>query len=470
MRRAKIVCTLGPASNGVEAIKRLIDAGMDVARLNFSHGNHDGHRKNAGDVRTAAKQAGKVVAILADLSGPKIRIGVLPNDAVELAHGDEFSFVAQPGVSTDKAVSITYPPLVQELQLGDAIFADDGMMQFLVHDLEPGVIHCRVVDGGILRSKKGLNATRAGVSAAGVTDKDRVDIAFGKEIGVDCFGLSFVRSADDVKLAKEFAGDVPIVAKIEKPQAIDNLEAIADAADGMMVARGDLAVELGAEKVPVQQKRMIREMNARAKPVIVATQMLESMTTNPRPTRAEVSDVANAVIDGADALMLSAETATGKYPSETVRTMARIIEEVEESTDSTLQSAKLKPTSHAAFEHAAAHAAARAAIDLGLKAVVVYSASGRSASYVSAFRPEAAILGFSPNARVLSRMPLLWGVQPVAIDQVESPEAAIKQVEKCMLDMGLASKGDQAAMVLGFDVSKPPGSTTLQIWKIGEGG
>jgi pyruvate kinase len=469
MRRAKIVCTLGPASSGVEAVKRLIDAGMDVARLNFSHGDHDGHRRTASEVRLAAAESGKVVAILADLSGPKIRIGDLPGGAVELHHGAEFSFVAASGVSSDKAVSITYPALIEELQLGDSIFADDGLMQFQVHDVESGVLHCRVVDGGVLRSRKGLNAARAGLSAAGVTDKDRRDIAFGKEIGVDYFGLSFVRSAADVRLAKDLAGDIPIVAKIEKPQAIDDLEAIADAADAMMVARGDLAVELGAEKVPVQQKRMIRLMNARAKPVIVATQMLESMTQNPRPTRAEVSDVANAVIDGADALMLSAETATGKYPSDAVRTMAMIIEEVEASSDAP-PSAMRKPTAPAAFEHAAAHAAARAAIDLGLKAVVVYSASGRSVSYVSAFRPASAILGFSPNALVLSRMPLLWGVRPVAIDQVENPEAAIKQVEAVLLEEGLAAKGDQAAMVLGFDVSKPAGSTTLQIWKIGEGG
>jgi len=468
MRRAKIVCTLGPASNSREMLVRLVSAGMDVARLNFSHGDHDGHRRRAEDVRAAAKDSGKVVAILADLSGPKIRIGDLPGGHVEVHHGDEFSFVAASGVSSDKGVSITYPPLIDELQLGDAIFADDGLLQFQVHAIEPGELHCRVVDGGVLKSRKGLNATRAGLSAAGVTDKDRADIEFGKSIGVDYFGLSFVRSAADVLLAKELAGDIPVIAKIEKPQAIDNLELIADAADGMMVARGDLAVELGAEKVPVEQKRMIRVMNGRAKPVIVATQMLESMTQCPRPTRAEVSDVANAVIDGADALMLSAETASGHYPVEAAATMARIIEEVERSRDAPAPAGVRKPSAAGAFEHAAAHAAGRAAMDLGLKAVVVYSASGRSVAYVSAFRPESAILGFSPNARVLARMPILWGVRPVAIKQVESAETAIRQVEAAMLAEGLASPGDQAAMVLGFDVSRPPGSTTLHIWKLGE--
>jgi pyruvate kinase len=469
MRRAKIVCTLGPATKDADVVRQLIDAGMDVARLNFSHGDHEQHRRNAETVRKAAAEAGRVVGILGDLSGPKIRIGEMPNGGVELHHGAEFSFVAWAGVSTEHAVSITYPPLVEEMEIGDAIFADDGLLQFQVHSIEPGVVLCRVVDGGVLRSKKGLNAKRAGASAVGLTEKDRRDLSFGKQIGVDYFAMSFVRTKADIDAAKDLAGEIPVIAKIEKPQALDNLDAIADAADGMMVARGDLAVELGAEKVPLAQKRMIRTMNERAKPVIVATQMLESMTQNPRPTRAEVSDVANAVIDGADALMLSGETAMGEHPIGAVQTMARIIEEVESSTDAPAVFAMRRPTTTPGFEHAAAHAAARAAIDFGLKAIVVYSATGRSAAYVSAFRPRSAILGFSPNPKVLSRMPILWGVRPVAIDKVESAEAAIRQVESCLLAEGLVSPGDQAAMVLGLDVSKPAGSTTLQIWKVGEG-
>jgi len=343
------------------------------------------------------------------------------------------------------------------------------VLQFTVISVTDTEIVCRAVNGGILKSRKGLNVPHGGRNIPALTAKDRVDLEFGKEIGVDFFALSFVRRAADVLEAKSLAGEIPVIAKIEKPQALESLEEIAAVADGIMVARGDLGVELGAEKVPLAQKRMIKEMNRRAKPAIVATQMLESMVQHPRPTRAEVSDIANAVLDGADALMLSAESAAGKYPVESVAQMARIIAEVEGSAirAGMLHSpAKLESPS---FEQAIAHAAAQAAIGLDLAAVVVYSAKGRSPALVSAFRPAANIFGVSDNDAVLRRMALNWGVIPIEVRLFEGEELALRQVESKLLGSGLAAPGDQVAVVCGLEFCKPPGSTMMKLWTITDG-
>jgi pyruvate kinase len=471
MRHAKIVCTLGPASTGYAKIRELVAAGMDVARLNFSHGDHAVHRQNCLDVRQAAADLGRVVAVLGDLSGPKIRLGDLPNGGVSIPAGGSFTFVKETGVGTATAVSTTYPALADEVKVGDFVYVDDGLLQFEVTKIVTGDVHCRAVNGGVVSSRKGLNIPSGGMSAPAISAKDRADIAFAREIEVDYLAQSFVRSAADIHAARELAGDLPIVAKIEKPQAIDRLFEIADAADGLMVARGDLGVEVGAEKVPLLQKHMIREANLRSKPVIVATQMLESMVTNPRPTRAEVSDVANALLDGADAVMLSAESAKGAYPVESVRTMASIVTEVEGSAIASGAFKRFHPETFG-FDDALARAAAETADALGLQAIAVFSASGRSVGYVSASRPQAPIYGFSPNRAVLARMALRWGVTPVAVDRVRDAGKLLRQAESTLGSLGYAKVGDRIAVLLGMDVSEPPGSTMLKLWtmQFGAGG
>jgi pyruvate kinase len=467
MRHAKIVCTLGPASSGYHSIRKLVESGMDVARLNFSHGSLQVHRQNCEDVRRAARDAGRVVAILADLSGPKIRLGDLPDNGIAVQTGDELVFSTRPGDEGPRTIPVNYVDLPRETQAGDFLFVDDGRLKFEVISVAEFSVTCRTLNGGTIRSRKGLNIPNGGWSAPAISEKDRADVAFSRELGVDYIAQSFVRNAQDVREAKVLAGIIPVIAKIEKPQAVESFAEIAEEADGLMVARGDLGVEIGAEKVPLLQKRLILEMNKRAKPVIVATQMLESMVTNPRPTRAEVSDVANAVLDGADALMLSAESAAGQYPVEAVQTMASIIEEVERTalnSDDVFQ--RFRPARYC-FDEALAHAAAQAAEQLGLDIVVAYSATGRSVAYLSACRPPATIMGFSPDPVVLSRMALRWGVLPIAVDHLRDSDAIMRHVESTLVDKKLAGQGTRLAVLLGLDVSQPAGSTTLKLWTVG---
>ena len=308
MRKVKIVCTLGPATAGVPRLLELIEAGMDVARLNFSHGDTETHRKTYDELRAAARQAGRPITLFADLCGPKIRVGRMTNGQVPLEKGKSICLTAADVLGTSERVSHTYLPLARDVKPGDPILLDDGLLQLRVESIKGDDVVCRVVDGGVLKDHKGMNLPGSALSVPALTEKDKNDIVFGRELGVDWFALSFVRTPQDVKEAKELAGGIPIIAKIEKPEAVGRLDEILDVADAVMVARGDLGVEAGNEKVPLIQKRILRDIKLRAKPAITATQMLDSMIKNPRPTRAEVSDVANAVLDGTDAVMLSAET------------------------------------------------------------------------------------------------------------------------------------------------------------------
>ncbi|MFO0948918.1 MAG: pyruvate kinase [Planctomycetota bacterium] len=466
MRQAKIVCTLGPATSGYDKVRDLIEAGMDVARVNFSHGDYETHRRAVEDVRRASADTSKPIAIIADLSGPKIRLGEVENGGVEVPSGSRIRITTKEVLGNPTIVGSNYPNLPRDVLPGTTIYIDDGNLEFSVVNVSGEELDCLVRSGGIMKSRKGLNIPRANLSISGLTEKDEMDIQFGRELKVDYFALSFVRRPFDVIRAKSLAGDIPVIAKIEKPEAIDYLAEIADVADGLMVARGDLGIEIGFERVPLLQKRMIREMNLRAKPVITATQMLESMVQNPQPTRAEVSDVANAVLDGTDAVMLSAESAAGKYPFHAVRTMARIIKEVESTTGiSTLMSSPER-IGTPSFGRAIAHSAARTAIDLGLKAVAVFSETGRSAALVSAYRPRTTIVGFSPNMQTIQRMALLWGVVPVFGEWADGVSDIVERSEEVLLRQRLADPGDTIAITFGLNDSGPVGTTMLKLWKI----
>ena len=470
MKRAKIVATIGPATSDAATVRSLIEAGVNVARLNFSHGDHDLHRRSFEMIRSEARAAGATVAILADLSGPKIRVGEMEDGSVRLEPGTELAITTDDSVGTPERISTTYRPLVDDVRPGDPILLDDGRIRLEVKGVDGREVRCRVVVGGDLKDHKGMNLPGTPLSTPAVTDKDRADVAFARGLGVDFFALSFVRRAADIAEAKELAGDIPVIAKIEKPEALEAHGAIADAADGLMVARGDLGVEAGFDKVPLMQKHLIRVAAARGKPVIVATQMLESMISSPVPTRAEVSDVANAVLDGADALMLSGETAVGAYPVEAVRRMAAVIEAVEDSDLYRLQPEPLRVPEDS-FDNAIARAAAEATDDLGLKVLAVYTESGHSASLLSAYRPAACILGLSRNETSLRRMALMWGVSPVAIDHwITDVQEGLRVVEEAVMANGFAQPGDDIGVTFGMlDISGPGRTNVLTLWRVRDG-
>ncbi|MBI5531409.1 MAG: pyruvate kinase [Deltaproteobacteria bacterium] len=467
MRKVKIVCTMGPSTKGVPRLVELMNAGMDVARLNFSHGDYAAHRQTYEEIRTAAKQAGKVVAVLADLCGPKIRVGEMAGGKVELVRGAPIVLTTRSIQGTAEAVSHTYTPLARDVKPGDRILLDDGLLELTVDKVDGDDVKCVVKVGGILKNKKGMNLPGAKLSTAALTEKDKADLKFAKELGVDLFALSFVRTAKDLQDAKALAGDVPVIAKIEKPEAVENLAEILDAADGAMVARGDLGVEAGHEKVPLIQKRIIHDVKTRAKPVIIATQMLDSMINNPTPTRAEVSDVANAVLDGTDAVMLSGETSVGAWPVEAVKTLASIIHEMEHSSYLKQSMHLSPPVSEKTFSNAIADASAEIAAHLGLAALAVYTETGRSAALMSAHRPEGNIVAFSRNLPVLNRLALLWGVQPMHGEWVKGVAGVVEQAERRMLEQGLVKSGDNIAITFGMVIDKEPFTTNIiKLWKV----
>jgi len=467
MRKVKIVCTMGPSTAGVERLCELIAAGMDVARLNFSHGTHETHRQTFCDIRAAAEKMSKPIAILADLSGPKIRVDAMQDGAVQLDRGKSIVLTSTPVLGTSARISHSYAPLARDVRVGDPILLDDGLLQLKVEAVAGDDVRCLIVDGGTLKDKKGINLPGTTLSTAALTDKDKADIAFGRELGVDYFALSFVRRPEDLRAAKTLCGHIPVIAKIEKPEAVERLEAILDAADGVMVARGDLGVEAGHEKVPVIQKRILRAVMPRAIPAITATQMLDSMVHNPRPTRAEVSDVANAVLDGTDAVMLSAETAVGDYPVEAVKTLAAVIKDVEASAFSSEAIATRTPVAALSFSHAIADAATEAAAQLRLAAIAVYTESGFSATLMSAHRPAATLAAFSRNVPVLNRLALYWGVQPLFGAWVKGVKGVVEQAEASLLAHDFVKPGDDIAVTFGIVLDEEPFQTNvLKLWKV----
>ncbi len=450
-RHSKIVCTIGPASRSPRMIDRLLNAGMDVARLNFSHGTHEEHAKSISLLRAAAIQHEKPIAILADLQGPKIRTGPLAGGGpVLLRTGQHFVITTARVLGDSTRVNTTFTPLPREVHRGDRILISDGLIELRVEQVRGAQVHCEVMNGGALGEHKGINLPGVKLRVPAMTPKDRADLAFALKHGADYIAVSFVRRAEDVLLAKQLirrAGkDVPVIAKLEKPEAIENLDAILRAADGVMVARGDLGVEMNPERVPVVQKTIITRAREFRRPVITATQMLESMTENPRPTRAEASDVANAIFDGSDAVMLSAETASGKYPVEAVGMMARIIEEAEASIREFPRPA---PQEQLKVAETVAELVCHASRELHLKLIAVFTHSGFTARLISRYRPLVPIVAFSPEAETRRRLALIWGALPRKIQDVKKVDGLAKVAEKRLLEERLARKGDVIGIVAG---------------------
>lgn len=458
MRRTKIVCTLGPASNTKEKITELVSAGMNCARLNFSHGDHESHARVAKLVREAAREARRPMAILADMQGPKMRIGKFAEGSIELQPGDRFALTTEDVEGNQEIVSVIHDSLGAELKPGDIVALDDGMIRLHVDRVEGETVHTIVEDGGPLSNNKGLNLPGVSITGAAVTEKDRKDLPFAvSELAADYIALSFVRCAEDVREAKTLAGGVPVIAKIERPEAVEALSEILDAADGIMIARGDLGVELGAEKVPLVQKRIIRETNARGKVVITATQMLDSMIRQPRPTRAEAADVANAVMDGTDAVMLSGETAAGRYPTQSLQMMDAIIREVESDyiEDLAREFGELQSVGEEdwPFSNAAARAAAVLTTHLPLRAVVVFTRDGRSAGLLAEHRPKAPIVAVTSDIRVARRLALEWGVIPRVEVPPESLDETLRIATSVVVREKLCKTGEAFALVAGWPTS-----------------
>jgi pyruvate kinase len=450
-RHSKIVCTIGPACRSPRLLERLLRAGMDVARLNFSHGTHDEHAHTIVQLRATSRELKKTIAILADLQGPKIRTGALAGGGpVLLLTGHKFVITTARVLGDSTRVSTTFRPLPREVHRGDRILLSDGLIELRVERVRGGEVICEVVNGGALGEHKGINLPGVELRVPAVTQKDREDLAFALKQGADYIAVSFVRRPEDVLVAKSlirrWGKDTPVIAKLEKPEAIENLDGILRVADGVMVARGDLGVEMSPERVPVVQKTIIARAREFRRPVITATQMLESMTENPRPTRAEASDVANAIFDGSDAVMLSAETASGKYPVEAVSMMARIIEEAETSITEFPRPA---PQEQLKVAETVAELVCHASRELHLKLIAVFTHSGFTARLVSRYRPLVPIIAFSPEAETRRRMALIWGVMPKDIEDTRKIDNLAAVSEKHLLKERLVRKGDVIGIVAG---------------------
>jgi pyruvate kinase len=457
--RTKIVCTLGPSSSSRDALCSLIDAGMNVARINFSHSTHEQHAAAIGLIRDVAESTGRPIAIMGDLQGPRIRIGDLAEPR-ELADGNDIVLVAEENESEGE-IPVTYANLADDVHVGDRILINDGLIELVVLDVAKPRVTARVLHGGPLTSHKGINLPGVQVSAPSLTDKDREDIAFAVEQGLDYLALSFVRRAQDIA---ELRGLIPkemlVVAKIEKDSALENIETIVRASDGVMVARGDLGVELPFEEVPYAQKRIIALCNHLGRPVITATQMLESMITHPRPTRAEASDVANAILDGTDAVMLSAETATGHYPRLAVEAMSRIITEIESRQQTWRRDTRRAGETVVSTEFAIAAASSAAVNMLKAPCLIVFTKSGFSARVVASHRPSVPILVLTDIPRTFRQLAMVWGVIPELVQHCNSYEQMVKLALEAVQRRGLARPGDRVVVTAGvpFDV---PGTTNL---------
>ena len=472
-RRAKIICTIGPASDSEACTRDLMQLGMDVARLNFSHGTHAEHARRIKRLRSAARGLKRTLCILQDLQGPKIRTGRLKDGGpVTLDAGARLTITPRPVAGTASLISTDFPGLAREVEPGARILLSDGRIELRVIAIHGDDVECEIVNGGLLAEQQGINLPGAALSIPALTEKDKVDLRFGLEQGVDAVALSFVRSADDIRIAqglmRKYGKSVPIVAKLEKPQAIERLEEILEIAAGVMIARGDLGVEVPPERVPIIQKRVIQRASVWRKPVITATQMLESMTQNPRPTRAEASDVANAIFDGTDAAMLSGETASGRYPRETVAMMARIILEAEASM-AQLPSTPRRRRENQTYSVAETicESIAHAAEELPMGAIAVFTESGNTARMLSKHRPKACIYAFSRNLEVCNRMNALWGVQAIHKTQWNSAEDMVRAAEKELLPRGIIRKGDVLGLVAGTRLTS--GATNfMRLHTVGE--
>lgn len=451
----KIVCTIGPASSKHRVIENLIKAGMDVARLNFSHGSYEEHADMFQIIRTKSAKCKKPVAILQDLSGPKVRIGKIKNNSCFLKRNSKIVLTSENIEGTEKRLSVSYKNLPKEVTKGESIFLNDGAIKLRVEKVAGKSIECSVIIGGDISSNKGVNLPDTNLSVPSLTPKDLKDAAFGMKLGVDMVALSFVRKPDDIlqlrKFLKQCGKTVPIIAKIEKREALKNIEAIADVADGIMVARGDLGIEISLEELPIAQKKIIKCSNALGKPVITATQMLESMIGNAKPTRAEVTDVANAILDGTDAVMLSGETAVGRYPVEAVRIMSKIAHKLEKvmpvCADHPIIGGKEND-----IADAICHAVARMADNLKVKAIVPCTTSGSTARMIARYRPRVPIYAISPSEETVRRLALSWGVHPLKAVQYIDSDEMVQKTTTTLLAKKLVSKGDRIILIAGMPV------------------
>ncbi|MER0242483.1 pyruvate kinase [Streptomyces sp. 796.1] len=472
MRRAKIVCTLGPATDSYEQIKRLIEAGMDVARFNLSHGSYVEHEERYQRVRQASKETGRSVGVLADLQGPKIRLGRFREGPVLLERGDEFTITVEDIEGDRNCCGTTYEGLAGDVTRGERILVDDGRVTLEVTSVEGPRVHTTVIEGGMVSDHKGLNLPGVAVSVPALSGKDVEDLRWALRIGADVIALSFVRNADDARdvhrIMAEEGRRLPLIAKVEKPQAVENLAAIVDAFDGIMVARGDLGVEMPLEAVPMVQKRAVKLAKRNAKPVIVATQMLDSMIDASRPTRAEASDVANAVMDGTDAVMLSGETSVGKYPIETVKTMGRIVVAAEED----MLAKGLPPLTESSKPRTQAGAVARAAAEmgdfLGAKFLVAFTQSGDTVRRLSRYRSPIPVLAFTPDPDTYAQLNLTWGVETFLGPRVESTDAMVAQVDEELLRIGRCQKGDVVVITAGSPPGVPGSTNLVRVHRIGD--
>ena len=469
MRRAKIVCTLGPAVESVEKVAELIDAGMNMARLNLSHGGHDEHQKRLDLVRTAAKKANKAVAILVDLQGPKIRLGRFSSGPHELSRGDTFTITTDDIAGTKDRVGTTYKGLPGDCKAGDIIMIDDGKVSVQVVQVKGNDVITKVTQPGMVSNNKGINLPGVAVSLPALSEKDVADLRWGLKAGADFIALSFVRNAADIKdvhkIMSEVGIKVPVIAKIEKPQAVENLQEIVDAFDGIMVARGDLGVELPIEDVPMVQKRCITMARESAKPVIVATQMLDSMISNSQPTRAEATDCANAVLDGADALMLSGETSVGDFPIDSVKIMARIIERTEDIALDQIPPLKHSPATKAG---AITKAATEVGSTVGAKYLVAFTQSGDSARRMSRLRSPIPMLALTPEIGTYNRLALSWGVESLLTATVNHTDEMVMQVDSILIDSKRVKVGDLVLIVAGSPPGIPGSINAMRVHKIGD--
>lgn len=454
MRRAKIVATLGPATSSYESIRSIIDAGVDVARMNLSHGSYEVHQGVYENVRRAADDSGRAVAVLVDLQGPKIRLGRFADGPHELAEGDTFTITTEEVLGTKNLCGTTFKGLPGDVHPGDPLLIDDGKVRVEVVATDGTRVTTRVMVAGTVSNNKGINLPGVAVNVPALSEKDEADLRWGLRLGADLIALSFVRSADDIVRVHEIMAEegrkIPVIAKIEKPQAVDNLEAIIDTFDGVMVARGDLGVELPLEAVPIVQKEACEISRRLAKPVIVATQMLESMISSPVPTRAETSDVANAVLDGADAVMLSGETSVGEYPTVTVKTMARIVSSTEDHGLDRIRPLGTKPRTQGG---AITLAAAEVADFVGAKFLCVFTESGDSVRRMARLRSQIPILAFTPEPGIRSRLALSWGVETFLVPRVTTTDELIRQVDEVLLGIDRAKRGEKVVVIAG----SPPG-------------
>jgi pyruvate kinase len=477
MRRTKIVCTIGPATNSEERLEELMRAGMNVARLNFSHGTHSDHAVVIERIRTISARLGWPIAILQDLQGPKIRTGELENgQPVKLVDGAKVTITTRPIVGNAETIATTYTPLPQDVKPGDRILLDDGLLELHVLSSNETDVECQVVHGGMLKEHKGINLPGVHVSAPALTEKDREDLRFGVMHDVDYVALSFVRQPEDVLEAKylirqfqvergekEQMMPLPLIAKLEKPEAVAHLDQILEVVDGVMVARGDLGVEMAPEKVPLIQKQIIAKCNDLGLPVITATQMLESMMTHPRPTRAEASDVANAILDGTDAVMLSGETAAGDYPIEAVQMMVRIALETETS-DRTARQPQCKRLSES---HSVSHAARALTEEASVRAIVVFTRSGDSAHLISKDRPRVPILAYTPSERVYRQLALWWGVWSYRMSMQGSTEELISVVDLRLQEDQLIQRGENVVIMGGLPVASRARTNFVKLHRVG---